>query len=256
MGGVADTLGRVALAAAAPAYALAVLALTDLVRLPLIARYDLLLLLFLGWAVWTLVRGTESLREFGLILVFHLLGTGLELFKVNVDGGWTYPEPGVAMVGGVPLYAGFLYASIGSFLLSLHKRLEVHLTDLPRLRWVALLAALIYGNFIANHWLWDGKPLLLLGTAALFWRTRVHSRAGRAPLVLLFPVLGVSLWLAENWGTWFATWQYPRQVDGWTVVPPDKLLSWTALVVVSTLVVLLARGPVHALSPHRPRARP
>src|SRR3712207_8122890 len=49
-----------------------------------------------------------------VIFGFHLVGLALELYKVR-QGSWSYPDTGLATVGGVPLYSGFMYAAVGSY---------------------------------------------------------------------------------------------------------------------------------------------
>ena len=205
---------------------LGLLAATRVLELP--HRYDLLLVGCVLVQVVLVLTKLETAREAGWIAIFHLMGVSLEIWKVN-HGGWAYPEPGFAKVLGVPLFTGFMYASIGSFVLSLSRRVRV---DLPR--GAGLWAAACYLNFWTNVWIPDLKPLLGLVAVVLFWRVRV----GRIPLLLLFCVLGGAIWMAENWGTAFGSWEYPRQAEGWTWVPPDKLLSWTVLGAVATVLVL------------------
>lgn len=82
-------------------------------RLP-VARYDLLvghgvLLTLLFWR-----RGWESGRDVAVISACHVIGLALELVKVS-QGSWSYPEPAVLKFAGVPLYGGFLYAAVGSY---------------------------------------------------------------------------------------------------------------------------------------------
>lgn len=98
-----------------PAFILGMLALTRAVELPL-ARYDFLLLACLAMQALMLATGLETRDELKVITLFHLLGLGLELFKVHV-GSWSYPEAALAKVGGVPLYSGFMYASVASYMI-------------------------------------------------------------------------------------------------------------------------------------------
>ena len=60
--------------------------------------------------VWRDV-GLETKKEVGVICFFHLLGVSMEIFKVS-HGAWTYPDDGFSKVMGVPLYSGFMYASV------------------------------------------------------------------------------------------------------------------------------------------------
>jgi uncharacterized membrane protein YoaT (DUF817 family) len=90
----------------------AALAVSQLVPLP-IARYDALLVFCLGLTLGFWLIGLETWREVAVIFGFHLVGLGLELFKVQV-GSWAYPGDAVTKIGGVPLFAGFMYAAVGS----------------------------------------------------------------------------------------------------------------------------------------------
>lgn len=215
-------------AALFPGFVLGALALSQHVAIAGIPRYDLLLLAMVGMQALLVATKIETPREAAWIAVFHAMGVALEIWKVS-HGGWAYPEPAFAKLLGVPLFSGFMYASIGSFVLSLSRHVEVVLP-----RGSLLFAAACYLNFWTNVWIPDLKPALVLVAVVLFWRTRV----GPVPLLLLFPVLGGAIWMAENWGTLFGSWEYPRQAGGWTWVPPDKLLSWTVLGAVAVLLVL------------------
>src|SRR4051812_13819603 len=77
------------------------LGLVQVVPMPLDAADGLLVWCVLVTAVlwWT---GWETTREVGVIVVFHAVGIGLELFKVH-QGAWAYPRTGIATVAGVPL---------------------------------------------------------------------------------------------------------------------------------------------------------
>jgi uncharacterized membrane protein YoaT (DUF817 family) len=232
-------------AASFPGFVLGMIALTRFAQVPGLHRYDLLLLCFLGWQLGMWLLKVETTREVAAIFLFHLMGVTLEMWKV-AHGGWSYPEPGLSKVLEVPLYSGFMYASIGSFFLALWKRLELRMIAPPPVGPTLALTALAYVNFWTNVWLPDLKPLVVLLALPLFWRSRLQADLGRrvgVPLLLVFPLLGGAVWLAENWGTAFGSWRYPRQDQGWTWVPEDKLLSWTVLVLVSVVIVwLLDRG--------------
>ena len=57
----------------------------------------------------------ETFEEARVIFVFHVVGTVMEIFKTSV-GSWLYPEPSLLRIGGVPLFSGFMYAAIGSYI--------------------------------------------------------------------------------------------------------------------------------------------
>lgn len=81
-------------------------------------RYDALVIACLviqGVLLWFRM---ETVQEAKVILVFHVVGTVMELFKTSV-GSWNYPEFSYLRIGHVPLFSGFMYASVGSYLASL-----------------------------------------------------------------------------------------------------------------------------------------
>ncbi len=80
-----------------------------------IKRYDALVIYAITLQALFLILKLETLAEARVILSFHLTGTAMEIFKVNV-GSWAYPKPAILKLWGVPLFSGFMYASVGSFI--------------------------------------------------------------------------------------------------------------------------------------------
>src|SRR5204863_114468 len=80
-----------------------------------LARYDFLFVMALGLQAVLLLTRLETVEEAKVILIYHLVGTVMELFKTSV-GSWIYPEPAIFRIGGVPLFTGFMYSCIGSYL--------------------------------------------------------------------------------------------------------------------------------------------
>ncbi|MCP4805863.1 MAG: DUF817 domain-containing protein [Proteobacteria bacterium] len=227
-------LRAVALASLFPGFVLGALAVSQALSVPGLPRYDALLVAMLAFQVGLLVTRVETPLEFGTIFGFHLMGVTLEMWKV-AHGGWAYPEDAFSKVLDVPLYSGFMYASIGSFIFALGRHLDVRIAGWSR--WAVPLGVFAYVNFWTNVWLPDLKPLICVLALAVFWRTRLYVMDRKVPILFVFPVLGVAVWMAENWGTLFGSWEYPRQLDGWTWVPEDKLGSWTVLCMVSAVIV-------------------
>ncbi|EYB69690.1 hypothetical protein DEIPH_ctg003orf0019 [Deinococcus phoenicis] len=231
--------------AACCTFAFTVVGLLALSRaLPLAAwgvgRYDFLLLgCLLAQGVLLALR-FETPREAGVILAFHALGFVLEAFKV-AHGSWAYPEDALSKVLGVPLYAGFMYASVGSYMAQAWRRFDLALSAAPPLRVQAGLAAAAYLNFFTHH---VGPDLRYGITAALllaYRRTRVEFTVGPArygmPLVLSFALIGGGVFLAENAATGLGAWVYPHQAGGWHPVHVAKWLAWTLMVVLAFLIV-------------------
>ena len=214
------------------------LALSTVVPLP-IARYDALLVygVVATLAFWAL--RLETGREVLGTAAFHVVGLAFEVLKVRL-GSWAYPEEALTKVGGVPLYSGFMYAAVGSYIARAWRLMDLRLT---RYRpWpTAVLAVAIYANFVTHHFLPDVRVVLALLLVAATWRTWVHYTVGesryRMPLALSFVLIGFFLWLAENLSTIFAAYRYPDQADGWSMVHVGKFGSWALLVVVSFVLV-------------------
>jgi uncharacterized membrane protein YoaT (DUF817 family) len=218
----------------------AALALSRTVSLPFVPRYDLLLVLCLGLQ-WLMVRtGLETTDELKVIAMFHLLGLGLEIHKTGV-GAWAYPEDGWLKVAGVPLYSGFMYASVGSYLCQAWRRLDLRLESPPALAVSFALGTAIYGSFFTDGRLPWLRPALVALVLLAFLRTRVgfalRGDRFRMPLPLSFVLIGLFVWLAENVATYLRAWEYPHQEAGWNPVHASKIVSWSLLVIVGFLLV-------------------
>lgn len=223
-----------------PVFVFAMLALSQLLPLP-IARYDFMLLACLAMQALMVATGLETRDELKVISLFHLLGLGLELFKTHA-GSWSYPEVALSKVWGVPLYSGFMYASVASFMVQAWRLLRLRFLGWPRAVLVVPLGALIYLNFFTNHVLPDLRFWLVGAVLLVFGRTWVAftplTRERRIPLTLAFLLIGIFVWFAENIATYFGAWQYPHQQEGWRMVSLHKLSSWALLVIVSMMAVV------------------
>lgn len=205
-------------------------------------RYDFLTLAALALQIAMLAFRLETWEEAKVILLFHIVGTAMELFKTSA-GSWSYPEASVLRIGAVPLFSGFMYASVGSYIARVWRIFDFRFTAYPP-RWTTLaLATAIYVNFFAHHWLPDARYLLFAATGLLFARTRIHFRNWRVhrwmPLVLGQFLVAVFIWLAENIATFANAWTYPEQAAGWQMVGFAKLGSWFLLMLISFVLVSL-----------------
>ena len=239
------------LAVVFPVLIFGLLAVTKLIAMPnvfgfQIYRYDAILFacLLIQYLMW--LTKLETLDELKVIGVFHLLGLLLEIFKTQM-GSWAYPEMAYLKISNVPLYSGFMYASVASFMIQcwrlMHLKLEGWRSRV--VPWVLALA--IYINFFSHHVLPDARWVLMGLVVFVFWRTKVHLELRRVqyqiPLVLAFALLGWLIWVAENIATYFNAWQYPSQRGAWHMVDTSKLSSWCLLVIVSFIVVAALKDP-------------
>ena len=205
-----------------------------------LARYDFLTLAALAIQVLMLLFRLETFEEAKVILAFHVVGTVMELFKTSA-GSWLYPEDSLLRIGQVPLFSGFMYASVGSYLARVWRIFEIRFEPYPRALCTQLLAVAVYVNFFAHHWLPDVRLLLFVAMFALFGRTRANFTVWREerwmPLLLGWFLVAGFIWLAENLGTFARAWAYPSQADGWKLVSPAKLGAWYLLMYVSFVLV-------------------
>jgi uncharacterized membrane protein YoaT (DUF817 family) len=221
---------------------LILLAVSSQVAIPGLLRYDFLFLGALAIQALLIATRLESWREVAVLSMFHALGMGLELFKTSPGvASWSYPEAAYFRLATVPLYSGFMYAAVASYMMQSWRLLRLRLTHMPPLWASVLLSTLIYGNFFANHYLPDQRWWLAAGVLCAFGRTQVHFTVThverRMPLVLSFVLIAAFIWIAENLATFFGGWVYPAQAQKWAIVGPHKISSWMLLVIVSFLIV-------------------
>ncbi len=211
-----------------------------------LARYDFLFLSAVAVQVLMLVLRMETVREAKVILMFHMVGTLMELFKTSV-GSWAYPESNFFRLDHVPLFSGFMYASVGSYLARTARIVDMRYTRYPKMKVTVALAILIYANFFTHHFLPDIRILLFVFVAAAFGPTMVYFRPyrkyRRMPLLVGFALVAFFIWMAENIGTFAAAWVYPNQRDGWQLVYFSKYGAWFLLMIISFILVSFANPP-------------
>src|SRR5690606_8959903 len=147
-------------------------------RAPL-ARYDFLVLGALGIQAAMLALKLESWEEARVIFLFHVAGTIMELFK-TWHGSWIYPEESVLRIGAVPLFSGFMYAAVGSYIARVQRIFHIRVRNYPPLWTTWALAAAIYVIFFARHWGPAVRRALFGATALLFPRASLCFPAERA----------------------------------------------------------------------------
>jgi uncharacterized membrane protein YoaT (DUF817 family) len=223
-----------------PVFIFGMLGLTKYVQVPFIARYDLLLFACLAMQAFMYFSKMETKDELKVICLFHLLGLGMELFKVNM-GSWSYNEPAIFKIFGVPLYSGFMYASVASFMTQAWRRLDLKLIRWPNKWLVATFGAAIYLNFFVNILFFDFRWILIVLVFVLFFKTWIQfNNTGpvrQIPLTLAFLLIALFVWFAENIATFLGAWTYRFQQLGWTLVDPRIFTSWFLLVIVSFILV-------------------
>jgi uncharacterized membrane protein YoaT (DUF817 family) len=209
-------------------------------------RYDFLFLFAVTVQLALLAFRLESLREALVIVIFHLVATGMEVFKTSpAIGSWVYPEPALIKLWNVPLFAGFMYSAVGSYLARVWRVFHFEFSYFPPRSLALLLAVLIYVNFFSHHFIYDCRWLLLAASVVMFGRSRIFFTIDHTPrsmpLVVGFALVAVFIWLAENIATFCRVWLYPSQLNGWHAVSPQKIVAWYLLMLISFVLVAASR---------------
>jgi uncharacterized membrane protein YoaT (DUF817 family) len=215
---------------------------SNYIHIPGLYRYDFLFLAAVLIQIIMLACKLETKDEAKTILFFHILGLILEIYKTNpAIGSWSYPEAGYLKILNVPLYSGFMYAAIGSYVAAAWKNLQLKLVKPPEYRASVLLCLLIYINFFTNHFVHDIRIILIPAIFLFYWKTKItftpRTRAYQIPLTLGFILIAFFVWIAENIGTFYGAWIYPLQIHAWQAVSTQKITSWFLMVIISFIIV-------------------
>jgi len=205
-------------------------------------RYDVLLVVALAIQAGMVWSRLETWDELKAVSLFHVIGFALEAFKVSGSiGSWSYPDFAYTKLWGVPLFAGFMYAAIGSYIIQAWRLLDLRVRHHPPYPLAAGIAILVYLNFFTHHYIGDYRWYLAACALGLYARTEVVfrplDRDRRMPLLLGFVLTGFFIWLAENIGTFWGVWRYPNQLGAWSVVHLSKWSSWSLLVIMTFTIV-------------------
>ncbi|MFL5580979.1 MAG: DUF817 domain-containing protein [Gemmatimonadaceae bacterium] len=205
-------------------------------------RYDVLLLVALLIQACMLRAGLESWDELKAITLFHAIGFALEAFKTS-EGirAWSYQDFAYTKVLGVPLFSGFMYAAVGSYIIQAWRLFDIRVRHHPPFWMATVIALAIYANFFTHHYVADLRWYLAACALGLYARTSVTfrplDRDRTMPLLASFLLIGFFVWLAENLSTFFRVWSYPDQLGAWTAVHVGKWSSWSLLVVMTFTIV-------------------
>jgi len=211
-----------------------------------IARYDFLVFYALAIQAAFVLLKMETWEEVKVIFIFHVIGTLMEIFKTHM-GSWNYPEPSILRISGVPLFSGFMYSAVGSYIARVWRIFSLKFEYYPPIYLAVILCVLIYINFFTHHFVCDIRYALFAFTFILFGRTTVYFKQIKdyfyMPLLLGWFLVALFIWFAENMGSFGHVWIYPNQRAAWHMVPAEKLGSWFLLMIISfVLVTLIHKG--------------
>lgn len=205
-------------------------------------RYDVLLIIALAiqaWMVWTKL---ETIDELKAVTLFHVIGFALEVFKTSSGiRSWSYPDFAYTKLFGVPLFSGFMYAAVGSYIIQAWRLFELRVVHHPPYWMAGAIALLVYANFFTHHYIGDYRWYIAACTLGLYARATVIfrplDRDRKMPLLISFVLIGLFIWLAENISTFFNVWKYPNQLGAWSAVHVGKWSSWSLLVIMTFTIV-------------------
>lgn len=211
-----------------------------------IARYDILLIIALIIQSFMLISKLESWSEVKAIALFHVLGFVLEVFKTSAAiGSWHYPDAGWSKIFGVPLFSGFMYAAVGSYIIQCWRLMDMKIYYHPPVILTVILSLALYINFFTHHFIGDCRWYLAAIALGLYIRTTMqftpYDRPRRMPILLGFTLVGFFIWLAENIGTFFGLWQYPNQLGAWATVHVGKWGAWSLLVMLTFTITIFLK---------------
>lgn len=223
---------------------LALLLITRYVSIPGIYRYDLLFILAVIVQIILIVTKAEKPKEVLAIIVFHICAMGMEIWKTSpMVGSWAYPEPAFFMIGSVPLFTGFMYSSVGSYIARAWRINNFRFIDLPNRFILFLLGLAIYVNFFTNYFTIDVRYYLFALALIAFWKTKFYvtltTKTFKIYPLFSTALLALFVWLAEQIGTLARVWVYPNQTTEWHPVSFHMFTSWYMLLIFSFIIIVL-----------------
>ena len=226
-------------------YLLAIMVITSYwYPLESLHRYDFIFLAAVTFQLFLLATKLETIEEFIIIGVFHLVATVMEIFKTSdAIGSWTYPEDYFFGIANVPLFTGFMYSAVGSYIVRAWRIFDFQYSNYPKKTYTIILVLCIYLNFFTHHFIWDFRWVILMITLFLFHNTNVYYKLvanyHRMSLLLGWSLVALFIWFAENIATYANIWIYPNQTHEWHMVSISKISSWFLLILLSFVLVSL-----------------
>ncbi|HYC34149.1 MAG TPA: DUF817 family protein [Candidatus Paceibacterota bacterium] len=218
------------------------LILTKYVSVPFLHRYDFLFIIAILIQIALVFFKLEEKKEVFVIAVFHIFAMIMEVFKTSpAVGSWSYPEPAIASIYSVPLFTGFMYSAIGSYIARSWRINKFRFQNMPRRSILMLIGLAIYVNFFTNHFTYDVRYELFALLIIIFWKTKIHVELTRKTYVfhplITNALLALFVWLSEQIGTFARAWVYPNQAEVWRPVSFHMYTSWYMLLIFSFVII-------------------
>lgn len=209
-------------------------------------RYDVLLFIAICIQVFMLIARLESIDEAKAIMFFHLIGFLLEWYKISIVSSWSYNDFAYTKLCGVPLFSGFMYAAIGSYIIQAWRLFSMRVQYHPPYYLAIFASVLIYINFFTHHIFGDYRWYITCFLLGIYARSIIYftpyDKERNMPLLLSFILVGFFIWLAENINTFLGIWTYPNQLGAWSLVHIGKWSSWSMLIVMTFTITLYLKN--------------
>ncbi len=211
-------------------------------------RYDFLFISAVIFQIFLVITRLESWKEVGIIMIFHSIAMGMEVFKTYPwIWSWSYPESFSIGIMNVPLFAGFMYSAVGSYIARIWRIFAFRFDSYPKPIYTIIIALTIYVNFFTHHFILDLRYILLIIILIIFWKTKIyykpHIKYYSMNLIFWFSLVALFIWFAENVATYTRIWIYPSQSVVWHMVGPEKILAWFLLMIISFVLVSIIHKP-------------
>lgn len=216
-----------------------------------IYRYDFLFIMAIIIQILMIAFRLESWKEVMVIILFHITAMIMEVFKTSPGiGAWAYPEPAIFAIGTVPLFTGFMYSSVGSYIARAWRINEFRFEHMPTRSVLWIAAALIYANFFIDNFGIDFRYWIFAFLVIIFWKTKLRAKLTDQDRIFTFhPLVSNALfaffvWIAEQIGTLTRAWIYPAQAAGWRPVSFHMFTSWYLLLIFSFVLITILYGDI------------
>lgn len=208
----------------------------------IIYKYDFLFLIAIFIQFFLVMFKIETRKEVKIILIFHIVATIMELFKTSdYIWSWNYPWEAIFMIWNVPLFTGFMYSAVWSYILKSWKYLNLNFYNYPNIKFTILIAILSYINFFSHHFIIDIRWILFTSIVFLFLKTNIfftpYKKERAMPFLLGFFLVTFFIWIAENLWSFANFWLYPNQANWRVMVSLSKIWSWYLLYFLSFVIV-------------------
>lgn len=211
-------------------------------------QYDFLFISVILFQIFLIITKFESPKEVGIIMIFHIIAMIMEIFKTHPSiGSWSYPWEFLIGVYWVPLFAGFMYSAVGSYIARVWKIFDFKYKNYPKKIYTILIAVAIYINFFTHHFIVDLRYIIIISVLLTFGKTKIYfkplKRYYSMNLAFWFILVAIFIWIAENIATYMRIWIYPSQTTLWHMVWIEKITAWFLLMIISFVLVSLLHKP-------------